>query len=64
MPIEVIYRCWNCDEEIMEETQSFDTFEQPLEDSTRFEMTIWNLCPNCISKEEDDKQSLISESPV
>ncbi len=53
MPVEITYRCWGCREEKTEET--------PSEDSTRCEVIIWNLCPNCIKKtQERDEASAIT----
>lgn len=47
MPIEIIYRCWGCGEE--------KTEVEPSEDLTHSEIIVWNLCPNCIVKNEEDK---------
>lgn len=47
MPIEITYRCWGCGEE--------QTEVEPSEDPTRSQIIIWNLCPSCITKKEDDK---------
>ena len=46
MPIEITYYCWGCGEQRTE--------VEPSEDLTRSEIIIWNLCPTCITKKEDD----------
>ena len=51
MPIDITYRCWGCGGE--------KTEEEPSEDQTRSEMIIWNLCPECITKQKPDSKSLV-----
>jgi len=54
MSIDITYRCWGCGEE--------KTEVEPSECPTRSEIIIWNLCPTCILKNEDDRRTPTSEN--